>query len=282
MVAPRMLGSGIALLIVARTRRACLGATGSCGANACCWPFLLHSSRSSQSPAPLTLNSPTLAISQHHHGHARGADIGLDARERLAPPPRRSRAGGGRVSADGGFHAGGVHRAHRAGLRGGAAGGLVGGVCTVWAARHLKQRSSLELATVQSLFAGISRPAEPAAAGSLAGHTGQVLVALCLLALVCTALASSALLPPHEAYQPTVSDDGHLPDFAFSLLWGWIFLGDHRPAAGLGFAVVLSAVAGGGGAIAGTSRQPAVGRIAGGRRGVKRAWKDASGGDVRA
>ena len=246
MVAPRMLGSGIALLIVARM-------TGVPWGDWKLWrKYLLLAFLTSFfaqfliASAALTLNSPTLAILNTTMAMHAALISAWMLRERLAPRRLAGLAlGVAGVGLVVGFTP--VEFTARIALAYAAAllAALSGAYATVWAARHLKQRSSLELATVQSLFAGIM--AAPLGLPPLAAAwpiPGKVLVALCLLTLVCTALANLLYYRLMKRTSPTVSMTVTYLIPCFSLLWGWIFLGETiAPLQVAGFAVVLSAVA---------------------------------------
>ena len=115
----------------------------------------------------------------------------------------------------------------------------------IYASRKLAQRPALELAFAQSFFAGLlSIPfAVPAAlAGAEAGAwTPKVLWALAALALVCTALANGLFYSLMKRTGPTVSLSVTYLIPAFSLLWGWLFLGETIALMQLaGFAVIVA------------------------------------------
>ena len=117
----------------------------------------------------------------------------------------------------------------------------------IYASRKLAHRPALELAFAQSFFAGLlSIPfALPAAlAGAEAGAwTPKVLWALAALALVCTALANGLFYSLMKRTGPTVSLSVTYLIPAFSLLWGWLFLGETiAPMQLAGFAVIVAAL----------------------------------------
>ena len=246
MVAPRMLGAGLVLLLVAR-------ATGVPWGDWRLWrQYLLLAFLTSFlaqfliASAALTLNSPTLAILNSTMAMYAALISAWLLKERL--PPRRLAglaigvAGVGLVV---GFTP--VEFTPRVALAYGAAllAALSGAYATVWAARHMKHRSSLELATVQSLFAGIM--AAPLGLPPLAAAwplPGRVLAVLLLLTVVCTALANLLYYRLMKRTSPTVSMTVTYLIPCFSLLWGWVFLDETiAPLQVAGFAVVLSAVA---------------------------------------
>lgn len=246
MVAPRMLGAGLVLLAVARIRGVAWG-------EARLWKQYLWlaflTSFAAQfliATAALTLNSPTLAILNTTMAMFVALISARLLKERLRP--RRSLGLGLGVLGVAlvvGFTP--VEFTPKVVLAYAAA--LLATFCaaygTVYAARDLKSRPSLELATVQSLFAGVL--AVPLGAPSLvAAWPLSVRVALCLLVLtvVCTALANLMYYRLMKRTSPTVSMSVTYLIPCFSLLWGWLFLGETIAAAQVaGFAVVLAAVA---------------------------------------
>jgi drug/metabolite transporter (DMT)-like permease len=246
MVGPRMLGAGLVLLVVAR-------ATGVPWGDWRLWrPYLFLAFLTSFlaqfliASAALTLNSPTLAILNSTMAMFVALISVWQLKETLHP--RRALglalgvAGVGLVV---GFTP--VDFTPRVALAYGGAllAALSGAYATVWAARRMKRRSSLELATVQSLFAGAM--AMPLGVPGLAEAWPiplKVALAMGVLAVVCTALANLLYYRLMKRTGPTVSMSVTYLIPCFSLLWGWLFLGETiAPLQVAGFAVVLSAVA---------------------------------------
>jgi drug/metabolite transporter (DMT)-like permease len=132
---------------------------------------------------------------------------------------------------------------------GGYAAALFAAFCgaygTVFAARHLKTRPALELATVQSLFAGLM--AMPMGVPVLAHAwplSTQVILALIALSVLCTTVANLLYYRLMKRTGPAVSMTVTYLIPCFSLLWGWLFLDETITLLQLGgFAVVLAAVA---------------------------------------
>ena len=116
---------------------------------------------------------------------------------------------------------------------------------TVFAARRLKTRSSLELATVQSLFAGLM--AVPMGVPVLVQAwplSTRVILALVVLSVLCTTVANLLYYRLMKRTGPAVSMSVTYLIPCFSLLWGWLFLDETITLLQLaGFAVVLAAVA---------------------------------------
>ena len=245
MVAPRMLGAGIALMILARVYGIAWGEWRL-------WPrYLLLAFLTSFAAqfliatAALSLNSPTLAIINTTMAMFVALLSAWLLHERLTG--RRSMGlalGLAGVALVVGFTP--VDFTPRILLAYG--GALLAAFCgaygTVYAARHLVHRPSFELAIVQSLIAGVM--ATPLGVAPLVAAwplPGKVLWALLALSLICTASANLIYYRLMKRTSPTVSMSVTYLIPCFSLLWGWLFLGETIAWLQLaGFAVVLGAV----------------------------------------
>ncbi len=120
-------------------------------------------------------------------------------------------------------------------------------VANVYTSRKLAQRPALELSFAQSLFAGLmALPfAAPAAwnAAQAGAWTPRVVMALVLLAVVCTAFANGLFYGLVKRTGPTVSLSVTYLIPAFSLVWGWVFLDETIAALQLaGFGVIVAAL----------------------------------------
>jgi len=117
-------------------------------------------------------------------------------------------------------------------------------IANVYAARKLSDRPALELAIVQSLFAGVM--ALPFGVPELARAwptTATVFLSLLTLALACTAAANWLYYILLQRTSPTVSLSVTYLIPCFSLLWGLLFLGETiAPLQFAGFGVVLLAL----------------------------------------
>lgn len=246
MVVPRMLGAGLLLLAYARYRGVPWGE----------WRFWKHylwlaflTSLLAQyliATAALTLNSPTLAILNTTMAMFAALLSVWVLGDRLGP--RRvlgltlGAAGVGLVV---GFapvvFSPVVLLVHAAALL----AALCGAYGTVFAARYLRSRPSLELATVQSLFAGIM--AMPMGVPVLAQAwplSTKVVLSLVALSVLSTALANLLYYRLMKRTSPTISMSVTYLIPCFSLLWGWLFLDETISLLQTGgFAVVLVAVA---------------------------------------
>jgi drug/metabolite transporter (DMT)-like permease len=245
MVAPRMLGAGIALIVVARL-------SGIRWGEAKLWRryvvlafFTSFVAQFLIATAALTLNSPTLSIINSTMAMFVAALSARMLHERMGA----RRLAGLLLGVSGvGLVVGftpvdftpGVVLAYGSALLAAACGAYG----TVYAARHLKSRPSIELAIVQTFIAGLM--ALPLGVPALVGAwpvPGRVLLALLVLTLVCTALANLTYYRLMKRTSPTVSMTVTYLIPCFSLLWGWLFLDETItwPQLG-GFAVVLAAV----------------------------------------
>jgi drug/metabolite transporter (DMT)-like permease len=246
MVVPRMLGAGLLLLAYAKLRGVPWGEWRLW--KQYLWLAFLTSllAQTLIATAALTLNSPTLAILNS----TMAMFVALISAWMLGERIRPRRALGLALGVAGvalvvGFTP--VDFTTRVVLAYGAAllAAFCGAYGTVFAARDLKQRPSLELATVQSLFAGLM--ALPLGVPALAVAwplPARVIWALVTLAVVCTALAMLLYYRLMKRTSPTVSMSVTYLIPCFSLLWGWIFLGETIAWLQVaGFAVVLGAVA---------------------------------------
>lgn len=245
MVAPRMLGAGIALMILARI-------SGVAWGDRRLWPrYLVLSFLTSFAAqyliatAALTLNSPTLAIINS----TMAMFVALLSAWMLQEVLAARRIAGLVLGVAGvalvvGFTP--VDFTPRIVLAYG--GALLAAFCsaygTVYAARHLKHRPSFELAIFQCLIAGIL--ATPLGAAPLLAAwplPAKVVWSMLALSLVCTALATLVYYRLMKRTGPTVSMSVTYLIPCFSLLWGWLFLGETIAWLQLaGFAVVLGAV----------------------------------------
>jgi len=246
MVVPRMLGSGLLLLAYARLRGAAWGEWRLW--KQYLWLAFLTSLLAQYliASAALTLNSPTLAILNSTMAMFAALLSVWVLGDRLGP--RRvlgltlGVAGVGLVA---GFAP--VEFTPVVMLAYGAAllAALCGAYGTVFAARYLKSRPSLELATVQSLFAGIM--AMPLGVPVLVQAwplSTRVALSLLALAVLSTALANLLYYRLMKRTSPTVSMSVTYLIPCFSLIWGWLFLDETiTPLQTGGFAVVLVAVA---------------------------------------
>lgn len=246
MVVPRMLGAGLMLLAYARYRGVAWGEWRFW--KQYLWLAFLTSLLAQYliASAALTLNSPTLAILNTTMAMFAALLSVWMLGDRLGP--RRvlglalGVAGVGLVV---GFAP--VVFTPVVVLAYGAAllAALCGAYGTVFAARHLKSRPSLELATVQSLFAGLM--AMPLGVPALAQAwplSTKVILSLVALSVLSTALANLLYYRLMKRTSPTVSMSVTYLIPCFSLLWGWLFLDETITLLQLGgFAVVLAAVA---------------------------------------
>ena len=245
MVAPRMLGAGIALMILARVYRIAWGEWRL-------WPrYLLLAFLTSFaaqfliSTAALSLNSPTLAIINTTMAMFVALLSAWLLHERLTR--RRSMGlalGVAGVALVVGFTPLDFTPRILLAYGGALLAAFCGAYGTVYAARHLVLRPSFELAIVQSLIAGVM--ATPLGVAPLVAAwplPGKVLWALLALSLICTASANLIYYRLMKRTSPTVSMSVTYLIPCFSLLWGWLFLGETIAWLQLaGFAVVLGAV----------------------------------------
>lgn len=245
MVAPRMLGAGLLLLAVARWQ-------GKAWGDWVLWKKYLWlaflTSFFAQyliATAALTLNSPTLAILNATMAMFAAGISAFRLGERLSARRVAGLAMGvAGVALVVGFTP--VEFTSRVVWAYGCAltAAFAGAWGTVFAARVLKARPSLELATVQSLFAGIL--AVPLGVPALAATWPvpmKVVIAIIVLAVLCTAVANLAYYRLMKRTSPTISMSVTYLIPCFSLLWGWLFLGETiAPAQMAGFVVVLAAV----------------------------------------
>lgn len=124
-------------------------------------------------------------------------------------------------------------------------GGSLGyAASNIYAVRKLKGRPALELAVVQSMFAGVMTL--PLGVPGLAAAwplAPRLMLALVVLAVVCTAAANWLYYTLMRRTSPTVSLSVTYLIPCFSMLWGWLFLGETIALLQLaGFAVVLAAL----------------------------------------
>ena len=124
-------------------------------------------------------------------------------------------------------------------------GGSLGyAASNIYAVRKLKGRPALELAVVQSMFAAAM--ALPLGLPGLVDAwplAPRLVVALLVLAVVCTAAANWLYYILMRRTSPTVSLSVTYLIPCFSMLWGWLFLGETIAVLQLaGFAVVLAAL----------------------------------------
>lgn len=246
MVVPRMLGSGVLLLAIARLQGVPWGEWRFW--KQYLWLAFLTSLLAQYliATAALTLNSPTLAILNSTMAMFAALISVWMLGDSLKP--RRALGlvlGVAGVALVVGFapvvFTPAVVLAYAAAL----VAAFCGAYGTVFAARHLKTRPSLELATVQSLFAGLM--ALPMGVPVLA-HAWplptRVILALVALSVVCTTLANLLYYRLMKRTSPTISMSVTYLIPCFSLLWGWLFLDETITVVQLGgFAVVLAAVA---------------------------------------
>lgn len=245
MVAPRMLAAGLLLLAVAHWQGKAWGEWGLW--KKYLWLAFLTSFFAQYliATAALTLNSPTLAIINTTMAMFAAGISAFRLGERLSSRRIAGLAMGVLgVALVVGFTP--VEFTPRVLIAYGCAlaAAFAGAWGTVFAARELKARPSLELAMVQSLFAGVlAMPlGVPALADAWPVPT-KVLIAIALLSVVCTALANLMYYRLMKRTSPTVSMSVTYLIPCFSLLWGWLFLGETiAPAQLAGFAVVLGAV----------------------------------------
>ena len=246
MIAPRMLGAGLILLAIARL-------TGVPWGDWRLWrryvilafltSFLAQYLIAS---AALTLNSPTLAIINSTMAMFAAVISVWMLGERMTA--RRGLGLGVGVAGVGlvvGFTPVAFTPPVVLAYCGALAAAFFAAYGTVYAARALKRRLTLELATVQCLFAGVM--AVPLGAVPLAAAwplAPGVALALLVLSVVCTALANLMYYRLMKRTNPTVSMSVTYLIPCFSLLWGALFLGETIAVPQIaGFAVVLGAVA---------------------------------------
>ena len=127
------------------------------------------------------------------------------------------------------------------------AGTLAAALCyavsSIYTSRHLGQRPALELALMQSAFAGLL--ALPLAAPELsqAVWSVKVIAALVVLSLFCTTLANWLFYGLMKSAGPVVTMSTMYLIPAFSLVWGWLFLGETIALLQLaGFGVIVMAL----------------------------------------
>lgn len=246
MVVPRMLGAGLLLLAYARVRGVAWGE----------WRFWKHylwlaflTSLLAQyliATAALTLNSPTLAILNTTMAMFAALFSVWMLGDTLGPRRVLGLAlGVAGVCLVVGFapvvFTPVVLLAYAAALL----AALCGAYGTVFAARHLKSRPSLELSTVQSLFAGImAMPLGVPVLAQVWPLSTKVILSLVALSVLSTALANLLYYRLMKRTSPTISMSVTYLIPCFSLLWGWLFLDETiTPLQMGGFAVVLVAVA---------------------------------------
>jgi drug/metabolite transporter (DMT)-like permease len=245
MVAPRMLGAGLLLLAVARWQGKAWGDWALW--KKYLWLAFLTSFFAQYliATAALTLNSPTLAILNATMAMFAAGISAFRLGERLSA----RRVAGLVLGVTGvalvvGFTPVEFTPQVLAAYACALTAAFAGAWGTVFAARELKSRPSLELATVQSLFAGIL--AVPLGVPALAQAWPvpmKVVIALFVLAVLCTAVANLAYYRLMKRTSPTISMSVTYLIPCFSLLWGWLFLGETiAPAQMGGFVVVLAAV----------------------------------------
>ena len=135
------------------------------------------------------------------------------------------------------------------------AGALGAAACyaysSIHATRNLGNRPALELAFTQSFFAGLlALPfAWPALTLPLTQPdwvlywTPKVLIALAALAIVCTAFANWLFYGLMKRTGPTATLSVTFLIPVFSLIWGWLFLGETiAPLQLAGFGVIVAAL----------------------------------------
>lgn len=246
MVAPRMLGAGLLLLAYARLSGARWGEWRLW--KQYLWLSFLTSVLAQYliASAALTLNSPTLAILNS----TMAMFVAVISAWMLGDTLRPRRVTGLLLGVAGvglvvGFAP--VEFTPTVLLAYGAAlfAAFCGAYGTVFAARDLKQRPALELATLQSLLAGmLTLPLGAPALVVAWPLPAKVVWALVALSVVCTALANLLYYRVMKRIGPTISMSVTYLIPCFSLLWGWIFLDETITWLQVaGFTVVLCAVA---------------------------------------
>lgn len=130
--------------------------------------------------------------------------------------------------------------------------GALGAACSyafssIYASRQLSNRPALELAFTQSLFAALMAMPFAVPATMSAAEQGawspKVLWALAALAIVCTALASWLFYGLMKRTGPTMTLSVNYLIPVFSLIWGWLFLGETIAILQLaGFGVIVVAL----------------------------------------
>ncbi|MBL8382831.1 MAG: DMT family transporter [Burkholderiales bacterium] len=245
MVAPRMLGAGLMLLLVARLTGVPFGESAPWRRYVVLAFLTSFAAQYLIASAAYTLNSPTLAIINSTMAMFVALFSAWLLHERL---PAKGIAGlvlgVAGVALVVGFTPMAMTPAVAAAYTCAVVAAACGAFGTVYAARHLRQRSSLELAAAQSLLAGaMALPLGVAPIAAAWPIPGTVVAALVALSVVCTALANLIYYRLMKRTSPTVSMSVTYLIPCFSLLWGWLFLDETVTLPQLaGFAVVLAAV----------------------------------------
>ena len=127
------------------------------------------------------------------------------------------------------------------------AGAVAAAACYAYASihtsRHLRERPALELSLMQCVFASLL--ALPLAVPELSAGawSARVIVALVVLSLACTTFAGWLFFGLIQRTGPVVTMSAMYLLPAFSLVWGWLFLGETiAPLQLAGFGVIVAAL----------------------------------------